>query len=47
MQILKSGSSVNLDTRETIEQLIFAAKVTANAAVKTSTSESQSERKTV
>ena len=35
MQILSSGSFINLETREKIEQLIFTARELANAASQT------------
>ena len=35
MQILSSGSFINLENREKIEQLIFTAKELANAASQT------------
>ena len=35
MQILSSGSFINTDNQEKIEQLIFTAKEIADAAVKT------------
>lgn len=35
MQILTSGSFINLDNQEKVEQLIFTAKAIADSAVQT------------